>query len=109
MINKVVHHWMNVSRVHQRSTTPRASHTPIVSRIGNRMDQYASAIQVTCGGNCPIFGPRGSPPHVENVLKSCLSTGEQRSETLQVGSGRYPLRRHAQHQEHVGEGEHRQL
>lgn len=24
------------------------SHTPIVSKIGSRMDQYASAIQVTC-------------------------------------------------------------
>eukprot|EP00066_Takifugu_rubripes_P016537 XP_011605803.1 PREDICTED: caldesmon, smooth muscle-like [Takifugu rubripes] len=34
-----------LSKSAQKSVTPRVSHTPIVSRIGNRMDQYASAIQ----------------------------------------------------------------
>lgn len=40
----------------QKSSTPRVSHTPIVSKIGSRMDQYASAIQ----GNKEVKSPKST-------------------------------------------------
>ncbi|KAF3855061.1 hypothetical protein F7725_023116 [Dissostichus mawsoni] len=43
-----------LSKSAQKSTTARASHSPIVSKIGNRMEQYNSAIQ----GNKDVKSPK---------------------------------------------------
>lgn len=50
LINHTLLYWWAVQMgpcvFHPHSTASRVSHTPILSKIGNRLDQYTSAIQV---------------------------------------------------------------
>lgn len=50
-----------LSKHAQKSTAARVSHTPIVSKIGNRLDQYTSAIQ----GNKDVKSP--TKPQVPDI------------------------------------------